>query len=70
MDQDKVFMLKEEYDDADDISRKRYWANRIGTKIEELIEDEYMPSMLIPIKYKVIAFIHEKPRYQRKIYRR
>ena len=33
MDQNQVFLLKEEYDDAIFISaEKRYWSNRIGTK--------------------------------------
>ena len=63
MDQDKVFMLKEEYDDAIFISAERgIGLTELEQKIEELIEDEYISrSMLIPIsKYKAIAFIHEK----------
>lgn len=63
MDQDQVFMLKEEYDDAIFISAERgIGLTELEQKIEELIEDEYLSrSMLIPIsKYKAIAFIHEK----------
>ncbi len=63
MDQDQVFMLKEEYDDAIFISAERgIGLTELEQKIEELIEDEYLSrSILIPIsKYKAIAFIHEK----------